>query len=51
LTVATLQGENYVFFNRFHTADIYMASLKTGDVKGLWNFDELYNKEIKLYDE
>lgn len=51
LTIVNLQGKNYAFFNRFHTADIFMASLQTGEVKGIWDFTELYNKQIKQYEE
>ena len=28
-----------------------MASLQTGEVKGIWDFTELYNKQIKQYEE
>lgn len=30
ITIAKFSNKNYVFFNRFHTSDIYMASLESG---------------------
>lgn len=50
ITIAKFNNKNYVFFNRFHTADVYMASLDNGRVLGSWDFKELYDKEVKKYE-